>query len=139
MERTSGLLRRLAFLGFYGFETTASTEVYDASTGNSSPAGGMHVGREGHSTILLTDGRVLVLGACRPSLGRLGEAGGRYLVAALLQGPGGAKRPWGGSRMRPSVQCRPRSSNSTTMGRPLLEPRTCARLKPCITLSLQNM
>ncbi len=131
MERTSGLLRRLAFVGFYGFETTASPEVHDASTGNSSPAGGMHVG--------LTDGRVLVLGACRPSLGRLGEAGGRYLVAALLQGPGGAKRPWGGSRMRPSVQCRPRSSNSTTMGRPLLEPRTCARLKPCITLSLQNM
>ncbi|HSB18520.1 MAG TPA: kelch repeat-containing protein, partial [Anaeromyxobacteraceae bacterium] len=40
---------------------------YDPSTGQFSPAGAMQVGRVVHSAILLTDGRVLVLGGLQAS------------------------------------------------------------------------
>lgn len=42
-------------------------EVYDPATGQFSPAGVLQVSRAVHSAVLLTDGRVLVVGGIRPN------------------------------------------------------------------------
>ena len=43
-------------------EVLAGTEVYDPTTDEFSPAGALQVARGFHSAIVLTDGRVLVVG-----------------------------------------------------------------------------
>lgn len=59
---------RVLVSGGFALTTSADTagtrraEIYDPATGTFGPAGDLHVGRSLHTAVLLTDGRVLVVG-----------------------------------------------------------------------------
>jgi Tol biopolymer transport system component len=60
----------------------AETEMYDPATGKFSPVGSMGAPREGHSAILLHDGRVLLVGG-----EDIGNSGGSGVASAVLYQP----------------------------------------------------
>jgi N-acetylneuraminic acid mutarotase len=51
--------------------TTSSCELYDLETEQWRPTGSLHVGRSNHTTVMLADGRVLVMGGTNDRLGEL--------------------------------------------------------------------
>ena len=56
--------------------------MYDPATGNFSPVGSMGAPREGHTAILLNDGRVLLVGG-----EDIGNSGGVGVSSAVLYQP----------------------------------------------------
>ena len=60
----------------------SSTEMYDPATRTFSPIGSMGAARDGHTTTLLDDGRVLIVGG-----EDIGNSGGFGVASAVLYQP----------------------------------------------------
>ena len=81
------------------------SEIYDPATGAFTPGGDLQVGRSLHSSLLLTDGRVLVVGG-------VADLGDRAAVALTeLYDP--ATNAWSPG---PSLQTAPRGATATLLG-----------------------
>ncbi|WP_437294623.1 kelch repeat-containing protein [Sorangium sp. So ce426] len=88
--------------GTYGYEGSATAEVYDQTTDSWSPAETMYFQRSSHASTLLSDGRVLVTGGDGPG-GIL--AGGELFVPALPGAPCDTDKDCAGASCVDGVCC----------------------------------